>query len=242
MAFKSLKNFNEERFKNFFLLRDDGDSADVIFLYRSPDDALVADVHYIKSNEYTGYAHCCGRSCPACAKNIRVQNKLFIPLYNITSGEIEFWDRSTRFEPQLYSDIFSKYDNPSQVVFRIVRHGVAGDVNTTYQIIPIQHNTDPNTQYDAILARFQVSLPDYYSSICKEMSVSEMSNLFSSPARSNHMDPSDLPNYSVQPRTPKAKDVIPDPSAVNTYIPEEPPFDSGDSSEFDEIDSDNVTF
>jgi len=109
MAFKTVKTYNEEKFGGLFLLRNDGDFADVVFLYQSIDDVLVADTHYIKSSEYTGYVHCCGSGCPACAKGIRVQTKLFIPLYNIQDHEIQFWDRTMRFEPQLNQDVFSNH-------------------------------------------------------------------------------------------------------------------------------------
>ena len=124
----------EERYGNMFLLRNDGDSADVIFLYQSIDDALVADVHYIKSSSYSGYVHCCGRGCPACAKGIRIQNKLFIPLYNISANEVQFFDRSIRFENVLNNAVFSRFPNPSEFVFRITRHGAAGSMDTTYDI------------------------------------------------------------------------------------------------------------
>ena len=83
MGFKSVTSYNEEKFNGLFLLRNDGDSADVIFLDRNIDDVLVADTHYVKSADYSGYVHCCGKGCPACAKGIRIQTKLFIPLYNI---------------------------------------------------------------------------------------------------------------------------------------------------------------
>ena len=65
MAFKTAREYNEDRFGGLFLLRNDGDYADVIFLYRSLDDVLIADTHYIKSADYSGYVHCCGRGCPA---------------------------------------------------------------------------------------------------------------------------------------------------------------------------------
>ena len=91
MAFKKVNDYNQEKFGGLFLLRNNGDYADVIFMYRSVDDVLVADTHYIKSADYSGYVHCQGRNCPACAKGIRVQTKLFIPMYNITDNELQFW-------------------------------------------------------------------------------------------------------------------------------------------------------
>ena len=63
MAFQKVTDYNEARFGNFFLLRNDGDFADVIFLYRSRDDELVGPTHYIKSEDYSGYVQCLGNKC-----------------------------------------------------------------------------------------------------------------------------------------------------------------------------------
>lgn len=194
--FKSVKTYNEERYGGKFILRDDKDFADVIFLYRSLDDVLIADTHYIKSDKYSGYVHCCGRGCPACAKGIRVQSKLFIPLYNVTDKEIQFWDRSTRFEMQLNSDIFSKFPNPSEYVFRITRNGAAGDINTTYSITPVMKSSQGS--YDEILNQFNVKMPDHYETICRDISASELSSMLTN--SSGTSDYSDLPSYQVTPR------------------------------------------
>lgn len=194
MAFKTARQYNEEKFGGLFLLRNDGDSADVIFLYRNLDDVLIADTHYIKSADYSGYVHCCGRGCPACEKGIRVQTKLFIPMYNLTTNQIEFWDRNVRFENQLSQDVFERYPNPSEFVFRITRHGVAGDVNTTYQIQAIGRNTAES--YDQILAKFHITMPDYYEKVCRAYDSMKLSSMLSSSAAAT----SSLPDYQVTPR------------------------------------------
>ena len=178
MAFKTMTQYDEERFGGFFLLRNDGDYADVIFLYRNKDDVLIGDVHYIKTPDYTGYVHCTERNCPACEKGIRVQSKLFIPLYNITDGEIQFWDRSTRFENQLVQDVFSKYPNPSEFVFRIQRQGVAGDINTKYNIWAVGKNK--LMDYNQILLTNNATMPDYYENICKTYSSTELHSILNS--------------------------------------------------------------
>lgn len=196
MAFKSVKQYNEERYGGLFRLVNDGDSADVIFLYRNIDDVLIADTHYIKSAEYSGYVHCCGRGCPACGKNIRVQPKLFIPVYNLTENEIQFWDRSVKFENQLSADVFTNFPNPSEYVFKVIRHGVAGDINTTYEIQVIGRNSQES--YDQILNKFGIKMPDHYETICKEFSASKLGELLAKPDVGNYGD--DLPDYSVTPR------------------------------------------
>ena len=193
MAFKSLNTYNEERYGNFFTLPNDGDHADVIFLYHNSNEALVADVHYIKSNDYSGYVHCCNRGCPACGKNIRIQTKLFIPMYNITEDKIQFWDRTTRFEPQLQQDVFKGYPNPSEYVFRITRKGAARDVNTTYQIQAVGKNSVMSIE--EILAKHNATFPDYYSAVCKELTPSQMSEYLNSSDSVNSGAP--IQDYSV---------------------------------------------
>lgn len=222
MAFKSVKQYNEERYGGLFRLVNDGDSADVIFLYRSIDDVLIADTHYIKSADYSGYVHCCGRGCPACGKNIRVQPKLFIPVYNLTENEIQFWDRSVKFENQLSKDVFEKCPNPCEYVFKVIRHGVAGDINTTYEITLIGKNSQES--YDQILDRFGIKMPDYYDTICKEFGAGELSTMLSNPVTNSYTD--DLPDYSVTPRAAKAaapeSNIVPDvyePVPQDTMLP-----------------------
>lgn len=202
MAFKSVKSYNDEKYGDAFQLRNDGDYADVIFLYQSVDEVLVGDVHYIKSAGYDGYVHCTGdkRTCPACTKGIRLQPKLFIPLYNITEGKVQFWDRTPRFEPQLQQDVFKNYPNPSEFVFRITRHGVAYSVDTTYSITAVGKNT--YKPLGMILAENNISFPDYYSAVCKEFSAAEMANMLSDSARpTGEYVPADgSPAYTATPR------------------------------------------
>nr|DAQ11320.1 MAG TPA: hypothetical protein [Bacteriophage sp.] len=220
MAFKTLKDYNEERYGGWFLLRNDGDYADVVFLYPSTDDVLIADTHYIKSPEYSGYVHCCGRGCPACAKNVKVQTKLFIPMYNFTDNEIQFWDRSGRMENQLMTDVFEKYPNPSEIVFRITRHGEAGSVDTRYEIAGVARNSA--MPFARILADNHISFPDAYSKICREYSANELYTLLHTSVDAPQ-SVGDMPDYQVTPRggnVPAAAS-LPD-------IPETPDFeDSG---------------
>ena len=201
MAFKSVEQYNEERFGSFFLLRDDGDYADVIFLYENPEDMLVAEVHYVKSPTYSGYVHCCGKGCPACEKKIRVQTKLFIPVYNIEADEIQFFDRGIRFEPQMQRDVFRHYPNPSQVVWRITRHGAAGSIDTYYTIAAVGRNSIGT--YSEILAKFDATMPDYYSNVCKEFSATELRDMLNTNSEEvSGSDISSLPEFNVSPRVP----------------------------------------
>ena len=194
MAFKSVEEFNDNRYHNLFRLINDGEYADVVFLYQSMKDMLVAQAHYIKSSEYSGYVHCCEAGCPACAKNIRVQTKLFVPVYNVTKNVIEFWDRTIKFEPQLERDVFNKYPNPSEFVFRITRHGIPNDINTTYSIVAVGKNTLGS--YQEILNKFQAKMPDYYSNIIREVSVADLSSML----QAGDSNAASMPEYTPIPR------------------------------------------
>lgn len=221
MAFKSVKEYNEQRFGGLFLLRNHGDYADVVFLYRNLDDVLIADTHYIKSPDYSGYVHCCGRGCPACERGIRVQSKLFIPVYNLTANEIQFWDRSVRFENQLSADVFERCPNPSDFVFRITRNGAAGDINTTYNIQAVGKNT--TSSYQEILNEFNVTMPDYYENICKDIPASQLAKMISSSSSGGSSYGDSLPSYQVTPRVPTASNVPTTQTKISDVgVPREP--------------------
>ena len=234
MAFKSMTTYNEERKGEFFQLTDDGMYADVIFLYQRPEDVLVADVHYLKTSEYSGYAHCCETGCPACnygERGIRVDTKLFIPLYNIQARKVEFWDRNVRFEHQLNMDVFQNYPNPSEYVFRVTRHGAYRSVDTTYEIRAIGKNN--SMPYAEILADNGVSFPDYYNKVCREIPAADMARMLNSssaPAPTSDYSFNAVPRDGYVP----ASTVIPEPSVtvpvpepananVPEYVPDVPP-------------------
>lgn len=235
MAFKSMVEYNDQLYGNMFRLQNDGNHADVIFLYQERNDAMMVDAHYIKSSDYSGYVQCLGsKICPACKRGIRVQNKLFIPMYVIHddgTGEVVFWDRSTRFFQQLDNYVFSKFPNPSEFVFRITRRGAAGDINTKYEIVAIGKNNVAS--YNDIVSKLTPSFPEYYNTVCADWSVSDYeSNLAPEGSSSSYSSDSDsfdaMPEYRISPRK------VVEPSAV-------PDFSSEDAAESDS-DIDNVSF
>lgn len=225
MAFKTVEEFNNDRHLNKFVIQNDKESADVVFLYQSYSDMLVADAHYLKSASYSGYVHCCGNGCPICAikkadgtQAIRTQSKIFIPVYNINkknpdnpdeTGVIEFWDRTPKFEQQFKQDVFDLYPNPSEYVFKVIRHGVANDINTRYEIRAIGRNTVAGMSYQEILDRFHAKMPDYYENIIKAFSIAELTDML----QATHSDASTV-----------TQDYVPIPRAgyqsslPNTYV------------------------
>lgn len=219
MAFKSVEEFKEERNQGKFVLEEDKDSAEVLFLYRTKRDELQADVHYIRTSAYTGYVHCCGTGCPACARKFRRDSKIFIPLYVMTQtdrahggerrviDQILFWDKKTTFDKQLDQDVFYNYATPIDYVFKITRNGAYKDMNTRYEIKAIGTNT--GLTYDSVLAKFQAKMPDYYSNVVKEFTATELENMLRDSAAT---PASDLPEYTPVPRAGYQS------SLPNTYV------------------------
>ena len=217
MAFKSVEQFNEDRYHNLFRLIDDGESADVIFLYQSKKDMLHATVHYVKFADYMGYVHCLDKGCPVCAlkrndgtPRIRMQEKLFIPVYNIAKDQIEFWDRSWNngFLAQLDREVFNIYANPSEYVFKITRKGSFNDKNTRYTFTAVGRNAV--MPYADILAKFNATMPDYYDNIVKEYSYAELTTMIQEQNVSSASD--DMPAYVPVPRAGYQS------SIPNTYV------------------------
>lgn len=203
MAFKTVNTAKAEKHEGKFVLENDGDTAEVIFLYRCSDDMLVADTHYIKTNEYSGYVHCNEGGCAACAKNLRVQQKLFIPMYVISINgqqvnEIRFWDRNMRFEPVLSQAIFKNYANPSEFIFRVTRNGVHGSKETTYGIQVAFKNT--SLPFDKIMADNGATFPEYYEHIVKEVPNVTLSQWLASANSANAIANADIPEYVPTPR------------------------------------------
>jgi hypothetical protein len=211
MGFKSIEEYNDDRYKNLFRLTDNGDTAQVIFLYQNKREMLMTNAHYIKSNEYSGYVHCLGTGCPACAKGVRIQaKKVFIPLYVVScpnhpeyNGTIKFWDRTTNFEQQMDRAVFRNFPNASEFIFTIVRHGEPHDINTTYDIKAEYKNT--HKSYDEICAQFNAlfiphtdeeATRTYYENICRSCTVEELSRYLSAGSASS----STLGDYVATPR------------------------------------------
>lgn len=244
MAFKSMVDYNEQRYGNLFMLQNDGDSAQVIIMFRDLNDVLVAKTHYLMSDDFSGYVHCHEKDCPLCrlAKEkpgFRAQNRLFIPVYNIDADEIQYFDRSDSFFPQLQSEVFRKYENPSECIFQIIRHGKYRDRNTRYEFRLLGRNNF--LPYDEILKKFNTSMPEDYSRVVRDMSPAEIEAALSdylngsySNSGSSYQSAEDLPKYTPTPR-------VTAPKVDNAYEPPKVDIPQANDDDLSEID-DNVEF
>lgn len=225
MAFKTMVDYDNERYHDMLMLRDDGDYVDVILLYQDIKDVIVCDSHYIKGPNFNGYVQCLGKpSCPACnygENGIYVQTKLFIPVYVVSNpnggkdeGEILFWDRNVSFNQQVLDpQVFSKYPDPSQFVFRITRSGARGDANTRYNIQAIGKNN--LISYEDILKEKNIKMPDYYETICKDWSVEDYNKVLNKNQPVDNFDADTMPNYTLKPREMTPESELPDFSSID---------------------------
>lgn len=217
MAFKKIKQIEEDRYGKFLRLND-GESVRGVFLYKSYDDVLIADCHYVNSSDYHGYVHCCESGCPACAKGIRVQHKLFIPILvlkdlnpSFDEDTVIFWDRNQSYNHTLKTEVFDKYPNPTDVIFKITRHGAYRDINTTYSInVAMKFDSD----VDDVLASLGVTMPDYYENVVRTVDPAQLQDMLSATAASASQGSSYVPqqSYSYQAKPRKR---MPDPEDLD---------------------------
>lgn len=136
----------------FFTLKDDGDIAEVRFLYEEADgsDMDFYLVHVIEigegKNKRRKYISCLavdeeGRmhrdDCPLCKAGMKTQEKLFLQLYDETDGKLKIWERGKTFVPKIVS-FLNRYGALVSRGFEIERKGKKGDMKTTYELFALE--------------------------------------------------------------------------------------------------------
>lgn len=128
----------------FFSLQDDGDIARVRFLYEEEDGSDVDYflVHRVTIDGKDRYVNCLAvddeghinkEDCPLCKNKYKMQEKLFLQLYNVDKGEVQVWERGKNFVKKLMSYI-NRYKHLCAQEFEIERKGKKGDQGTTYEL------------------------------------------------------------------------------------------------------------
>lgn len=159
----SSNGVNKENSVGFFNLKDDKEEAIVRFVLESVDDMEIHSLHTIKDgNKYRKFN--CLRTpkeptskCPFCAhdeqihktdKSFAPSQKIFIKLvrYEPNGGgtytpHAEVWERSAYVYAPKLKNYMDTYGDLSNIVCKIVRNGKAGDMKTSYEILP---NINPN--------------------------------------------------------------------------------------------------
>ena len=136
---------------NYFSLKNDKDTAKVHFLGNDMKDFPGYAVHRVPIGDSYRYVNClreAGASiddCPFCAEGkhnpeiSKVWAKLFIPLYNCDTDEVQIWERGKTFFRDLAS-YCSHNPHTSEVVTEIERRGTKGDTSTTYGLYALKED------------------------------------------------------------------------------------------------------
>lgn len=142
----------------YFGLVNDGDVAQVRFLYNGIDDVEGLSVHEIKLNDKKRYVNCLREYgdpldvCPFCRERKKTAAKLFIPVYNIDEDKVQIWERGKTFFSKM-SSLCSRYSSNEEPlvshIFEVERNGKPRDTSTTYEIYP-------KSQDDTVLEDFDV--------------------------------------------------------------------------------------
>jgi len=137
----------------FFTLRNDNDEAIVRFMCDSVDDFEILTVHDIKVGDKFRKVNCVRDprepldNCPLCANGTKISNRFFIKMIQYDNVQDQstggfrvvpkavVWERSTAYAKTLKSYI-DNYGPLSDIICKIIRHGKAGDMQTTYEIVP----------------------------------------------------------------------------------------------------------
>lgn len=145
---------------DFFTLVDDGDRANVTFLYDDPEgeDVDYFVVHEVQIDGKRRYVNCNAvdadggaphpENCPLCQESYPVIEKLFLQLFNHDTGKVETWDRGRSYVAKIVNYI-NKYGSLVTQPFEIIRSGRKGDQNTSYEFLPNQAEPDATLEdYD----------------------------------------------------------------------------------------------
>lgn len=163
---------------SYFSLKNDLDVARVRFLYNSAEDVEGFSVHRVQVGDRERYVNCLREmgtpidTCPFCQAKIASQAKLFVPIYNEDTQQLQTWERGKKFYDQI-SGLCARYKNLVSQQFDIERHGKPKDTSTTYQIFPVEQAD--GTTIDDILDELGIdSLPNPLGTIVLDKTAEDM--------------------------------------------------------------------
>ena len=145
-SYDEVDNYGGNGGTGFFSLQDDGDVDRVRFMYNKLEDIEGLAVHEIQLNDKKRYVNCLREygkpveDCPFCKAGKFVNAKLFIPVYDIESGQVKIWERGKKFFGKM-AGLCSRYaskDNLVSHIFEVERHGKRKDPQTTYEMYEVE--------------------------------------------------------------------------------------------------------
>jgi hypothetical protein len=141
-SFDEAENYGAQK-SNYFNLKDNGDTSKIRFLYNDINDVEGVSVHEIEVDGKRMDIECLRtynepiHNCPLCEAGYKVNAKIYIPVYDMTSKESKIWTRGKTFFQKL-SSLCSRYNPLVATPFEVERVGKKGDTSTTYETYPMQ--------------------------------------------------------------------------------------------------------
>ena len=138
-------NYGGQGGTGFFYLKEDKEVAHVRFMYSGIEDVEGMSVHEVEINGKKRYVNCLREysdpidKCPFCRAKKYTSAKLFVPLYDVDTGNVKIWERGKKFFGKM-SSICYRYKDTVSHVFEIERNGKKNDTSTTYEIYEIEHD------------------------------------------------------------------------------------------------------
>jgi len=145
-SYDEVDNYGGNGGSGFLSIPNDGDVVRVRFLYNKLEDIEGIAIHQVEIDGKKRYVNCLREygkpvdDCPLCKKGMFVNAKLFIPVYDIETGQVKIWERGKKFFGKM-AGICSRYaskDNLVSHIFEIERHGKKGDTQTTYEVFEVE--------------------------------------------------------------------------------------------------------
>lgn len=127
---------------SYFSLKDNGDTARIRLLYNGAEDIEGYTVHRVKVGDYDRPVNCLLEKdspiddCPFCKAKIAKQARVFVPIFNEDTGEIQVWERPNTFYGKI-SGLCARYPNIVSQVFEVERRGAKGYQKTDYDFYPV---------------------------------------------------------------------------------------------------------
>lgn len=182
-----VNKYGGDSLANFFSLSQNGETANVRFLYETVDDIEIFAVHQVQLPDSSyRYVNCLKESyespvddCPLCARGRETKNssekrpivKLWVPIYNVDDDEVQVWERGKTFYNKQLLPLMSKYGEPfCGNSFTIKRIGEPGDKKTRYDIVFTDND-------DKILDDFgDIDIPSAEENIILNKTFEELNN------------------------------------------------------------------
>lgn len=132
---------------DFFTLKNDGDEAIVRIMHDSVADFPIFTVHEVNVEGKFRKVNCIRdahepvANCPLCKASKPITNRFFIHMLQYKQQDDGsmvptpvIWDRSMAYASKL-KGMLDEYGPLSECLFKIKRHGAAGSMDTTYDIL-----------------------------------------------------------------------------------------------------------